>query len=409
MRPDMFGERFCERFRRLQDSTTPHSWKHTENVLTQAYGPDWKQKVQLHEILGSGCIGQVYKGTATDDSGIKQNVAVKVIHPNVRGPIDTDLELLRFVVSAIENLPFNIGANLQWWNLKGAVDEFSQLLKVQLDFRKEAENLERFNVNFKNDPHVVFPKSVKGFIAHPDVLVETFVKGIPISKFAVEHKSDTALLHKMCEIGIDTVCRMIFYHNFVHSDLHPGNILASLSDDGVPRFVLLDVGMVTEFKDADHDNIIDILANIVRRNGRKAAELMIQDSEKKMSPFLSNKLAVLNREEFINKITYLTDQDRDMSFFENIGGYILYICEAAATHHVRLNEAFASIALAVKVQEGVALSLDPKCHVWETANPIIVRAEMKRRFNRFFSRISDEILTFKFRNMLQEDDKCFLD
>jgi aarF domain-containing kinase len=305
-------------------------------------------------------------------------------------------------VSVLCNLPFGMGSNFMWWNLEGALDEFSNLLKIQLDFRKESENLERFNANFRNDPHVVFPKSVKGFDAHPDVLVETYVEGMPISKFMREHGENKALLHKMCIIGIETVCRMIFYHNFVHADLHPGNILASVSEDGVPKFILLDVGMITEFKDEDYDNLIDILASFIRRNGRRAAELMIQDSEKKMSSNQLNEQAVINREKFISKIQYLTDSDRDISFFENIGGYILYICDAAATHHVRLNEAFASMALAIKVQEGVAISLDPMCHVWETANPIIVKAETRRRFNRMIRHISDEILSFNVRSILQD-------
>lgn len=306
-------------------------------------------------------------------------------------------------MSVLYNLPFGMGSNFKWWNLEGALEEFSHLLKVQLDFRKEAENLERFNANFKNDPHVVFPKSVKGFNPHPDVLVETYLEGMSISKFIQEHGQNKALLHKMCQIGVETVCQMIFYHNFVHADLHPGNILASLSDDGVPKFILLDVGMITEFKDEDYDNLIDILASFIRRNGRRAAELMIQDSEKKLSGIQLSEQAVINREKFISKIQYLTDTDRDISFFENIGGYILYICDAAATHHVRLNEAFASMALAIKVQEGVAISLDPLCHVWETANPIIVRAETRRRFNRMIRHVFDEISNFNVRNILQEN------
>jgi hypothetical protein len=50
---------FCTVFSRLQDDTTPHSWKHTEKALREAYGEDWKKHVCLDEILGSGCIAQV--------------------------------------------------------------------------------------------------------------------------------------------------------------------------------------------------------------------------------------------------------------------------------------------------------------------------------------------------------------
>lgn len=36
---------------------------------------------------------------------------------------------------------------------------------------------------------------------------------------------------------------MIFYHGFVHSDPHPGNILLIKSDDGTCRIILLDHGL----------------------------------------------------------------------------------------------------------------------------------------------------------------------
>ena len=276
---------------------------------------------------------------------------------------------------------------------------------MQLDFCTKAESLKRFNSNFKNDPHVLFPKAVNGFAAQPDVLVETFVEGMPVLQFAQKYSGDKALLHEMCLIGIQTVCRMIFYHNFIHADLHPGNIFASVSD-GVPKFILVDVGMITEFTDSEHEILVDILANFIRRNGRRAAELMLLDSERRM--MYSNEQAV-NAEKFIATIENLTETDRHMNFFENIGGYILYICEAAATHHVMLNQGFASIALAVKVQEGVAISLDPNAKVWETANPIIVRAEFRRRITRFFNRLSDEISNFEWRQVLQESGMSLSD
>ena len=44
---------------------------------------------------------------------------------------------------------------------------------------------------------------------------------------------------------------------------------------------------------------------------------------------------------------------------ENWGAYISYICGAASKHHVMTNPAFVSASLAVKVQEGIALALDP--------------------------------------------------
>ena len=76
-RPDLFGHDFCSVFSRLQDDTTPHSWRHTERVMREAYGDDWKDEIHLGNVIGSGCIGQVYEGTVKDAVGKEQRVAVK--------------------------------------------------------------------------------------------------------------------------------------------------------------------------------------------------------------------------------------------------------------------------------------------------------------------------------------------
>jgi hypothetical protein len=76
-RPDLFGQDFCAVFSRLQDDTTPHSLKHTERVMREAYGKDWKDRIRLGPVIGSGCIGQVYKGVIKDKDGREELVAVK--------------------------------------------------------------------------------------------------------------------------------------------------------------------------------------------------------------------------------------------------------------------------------------------------------------------------------------------
>ena len=40
-------------------------------------GEDWKSRIRLTGLLGSGCIAQVYKGTVLDKDGVEHEVAVK--------------------------------------------------------------------------------------------------------------------------------------------------------------------------------------------------------------------------------------------------------------------------------------------------------------------------------------------
>jgi hypothetical protein len=53
----------------------------------------------------------------------------------------------------------------------------------------------------------------------------------------------------------------------------------------------------------------------------------------------------------------------DQSFFDSIGNYVAQICDASAEYKVKMNQGFVSIALAVRVMEGVALSLNKECEV----------------------------------------------
>jgi len=413
-RPDIFGQRFCDKFQKLQDDTTPHSWKHTQEILARAYGDDWEEHLKLEpKLLGSGCIGQVYKGRLMNHKSEEQEVAVKVLHPNIRAPIDADLDLLRFAAYLAGKLPGSTGKKLQWLNLDGMAEEFAGMLSIQLDLTNEARHLERFNKNFAGSRCVKFPKLVSGYEPKEDVLVETFEEGVSVQKFAKDHADDKELLRKMCRIGIETICRMIFNHNFIHSDLHPGNIMVQEKPGEDPKFVLLDVGMVTEFDESEYETIVDILASFVKSDGRRAGELMISDSHRRM---MTSEVQSENAEKFIAKIEVLTTHDQDMKFFENIGGYIRYLCDAASTHHVKMNQAFASIALTVKVQEGVALSLDPEAKIWYTANPIILETELRRRilksikklFNSFGFDVHDTTSAQSVKEQMQEQFQTFL-
>lgn len=217
-RPDLFGHDFCSVFSALQDSTTPHAFRHTDAAMRQSFGLDWRDRIQLLNILGSGCIGQVYRGKVLVGEGTRQvmkEVAVKVLHPNVEDDIDADLDLLRLAVRVVENVPL-LFKGVYWMNLQAIVEDFAGMLKLQLDLRNEAENLARFNSNFANDPSVVFPQIVPNYEPTKDVLIESFCDGVPVLQFAKDNATNPELLHKLCLTAIHAVCKMIFLDNFMH-------------------------------------------------------------------------------------------------------------------------------------------------------------------------------------------------
>lgn len=208
-RPDLFGHDFCAVFTKLQDDTTPHSWKHTQKALREAFGDDYESKIKIDNLLGSGCIGQVYKGQIKNPNTQEwEPVAVKVLHPNVQTDIDADLELMRTTVRLLQTLPFQVFEPMKWLNLEGVVEEFADLLNLQLDLRIEAHNLERFNENFKGHKTIVFPKLIPGYESTKDVLVETFLEGVPVLQYARNNNANQAQLTELCTEAIKAVCKV---------------------------------------------------------------------------------------------------------------------------------------------------------------------------------------------------------
>lgn len=105
---------------------------------------------------------------------------------------------------------------------------------------------------------------------------------------------------------------------------------------------------------------------------------MIDDSNNRLLAIDANDHA-LDEERFIDKIETLTIRASSSEYLmENLGVYITFICNAAAQHHVMLNPAFMSASLAVKIQEGIALALDPAIEIWQVATPVIVESERRR-------------------------------
>ena len=168
-----------------------------------------------------------------------------------------------------------------------------------------------------------------------------------------------------------------------------------MSKDGT-KFILFDVGIVNEYSYDDHTVLIDVLSAFIRKDGRKAGRRMIDDSNSKfVAASASSKMKVdmaINEEQYIDKIEMLTIKASTEGYFmEHLGTYISYICDAASTHHVMMNPSFVTAALAVKIQEGIALAMDPSCSIPDVAIPIIIESERRRYMNNSTDSISKNI------------------
>ena len=217
-RQDLFSPEFCQYFGKLRDQTRGHAWEFTDLLLKEDLGPLTSKLVLETTPIGSGCIAQVYAGTLTEAVGQfppGTKLAVKVQHPHIWDKVCVDFYIMDKVALFLEGLPY---LNLRYLALVDTVRQFRDVMIPQLDLTLEAKHLNRFNRDFASIDRVNFPVPLKD-LSTKRVLTETFLPGVPILEYSKKSETDRK---DLANLGVETTLRMIFLHDFLHGDLHPG-------------------------------------------------------------------------------------------------------------------------------------------------------------------------------------------
>ena len=168
-RSDMFPESLCAALSQLTNDAPTHSWKHTKKVMESSLGLPSDSLLRVFDSfdqkpLASGSIAQVHKACLNGTS-----VVAKVRHPNVAKLIAMDFRLMRIAAGIADFLPA-----LSWLHVRETVEQFSHTMAAQAHLNVEGHHLEVLNFNFRNWPHVRFPRPI---YASSAVIIETFEAG----------------------------------------------------------------------------------------------------------------------------------------------------------------------------------------------------------------------------------------
>lgn len=237
-RTDLFPEVVCRHFKDLQSNQDQPNWDDIERVFVHHYGPNWNEKLQLErdvngkiKVLGGGCVAKVLRGklTSEDPKLSGSDIAVKVIHHNVKKSILADLTLLRSFASILEACV----PSIKQISLLDSVEEFSRMMLEQVDMRTEARHLDRFRKNFnetqcgkayddmllhgKISANIHFPAPYWEY-TNEDVLVESYTPGDLIRDYMVH--ADAKHKKEIASIGLHTIFKMIFLDNFIHAGMY---------------------------------------------------------------------------------------------------------------------------------------------------------------------------------------------
>ena len=145
-RPDLVRRDWLDQLTKLQDSLPafPHAIA-LQTIEAELGAPVEQLFEEFPDYpVAAASLGQVYRARPIGGSW----VAVKVQRPNLALQLRRDLVLIRLLgVSAAPLLPLNLG-----FGLGDIIDEFGRSLFEEIDYRKEADNAERFARLFAANP-----------------------------------------------------------------------------------------------------------------------------------------------------------------------------------------------------------------------------------------------------------------
>src|SRR5215470_8256207 len=135
----MFPDAYVKEFQKVLDRVKPFPFEAVQRTLDEELGAE--QAAHLVDIvprqLASASIAQVHAAKLRDGTP----VVIKVQRPGIVARCMADMKLMRMLAGVIARFKKDVDLA----NPVGVVDDFTKTLTEELDFRKEAANLDRFN------------------------------------------------------------------------------------------------------------------------------------------------------------------------------------------------------------------------------------------------------------------------
>lgn len=267
LRPDLIPEEYCREFSKLQDNVHEFGYEEARKIVEEELKKPLHKTFKKFEKkpIAAASVGQVY--LAVLKTGEK--VAVKVQRPGIGGVFKTDIDILYHIAKLAEkHMP-----ELKEYNVSSIVEEFERYTKRELDYTAEAENIDVFYNNFRNDKKIKIPKVYWEYTTKK-VLTMEYIEGKKIGCEAGKEKRK-----KVVKTMTDCFIKQVLEHGFFHADPHPGNIFLMRGN----KVALLDFGIVGRIGLDTRKKVEYVLMAVVNRDAnllaRSIIELGIADRE----------------------------------------------------------------------------------------------------------------------------------
>lgn len=248
----MFPKRYTEEFQKCLDRVRPFSFDDVQRILREELADRADHLVRIAPTpLASASIAQVHSAELRDGTP----VVVKVQRPGIGPRVASDMKIMRLLAAILARTV----KDAELANPVGIVEDFAATLKEELDFRREAANLVRFNEIMAELGHanVRAPRPISELTTERVLVMERFF-GVRVDDVEEVRRRAVDAEAKLVE-GLKAWFQSVLFYGFFHGDVHAGNLM--LLDDGTIGF--LDFGIVGRFDERQKWMVTDYIVAFV--------------------------------------------------------------------------------------------------------------------------------------------------
>ena len=262
----LFPKEYVEEMQLCFDQVSPVHFETVKKILQEEFKGSY-DKVFLfidENPLASASIAQVHAATLVTG----EDVVIKVQRPGIEVKLNADLNLLYVSAYVFEK----IAPNSARASLTGIVKDFHSSIMEEVDFLKEAKNIEEFDdfLSTIGQSQVMVPK-VYHQASTKKVLTMQRLHGVALTdlqsiKRLVKDPEKTLIL------ALNTWFQSIMFCGFFHADVHAGNLM--VLEDG--RLAFIDFGIVGRIEQNIWNALLDLVDGFGHNDYAKIAIALVE-------------------------------------------------------------------------------------------------------------------------------------
>ena len=347
-REDILEPQMIKELKLLQNKVKGIPFEVAKEVIESNLGK------KIHEVfssidevaIGTASIGVVYKAQLLNGD----KVVVKVRRPGIAKTIETDFQILLFIIQNLEKA----SSDIRFLGMSKMINDFFKSTHNELNFQIEAQNCERLKKNLMvidTDGFLVVPNVYREYTTQ-EVIVLEFLDGRPFNEFHSLEQLGPVVVERLLK-SVELFTHTLLADGFFHADLHGGNFFV-MPDQ---RIGLIDFGLMGTLSKKNRANLIAIMYSLINHDFENLVYEFLEVAEYESVP---------NHEELIRDIKDAISPYVGLSVKEtNMSELVRNLIKTLSKHELYLPREWFIIFRALITLDGVGKSIGLDLNIFQ--------------------------------------------